>query len=210
MIEGVPSKVTAGTAIKLTAQATGSGGGVSWSASAGSVTSAGIYVAPSASVTGRQVTLTARTSAGASDQRVITVLRPPNPQPAPELAPQEVPAAGSSQSPGSASAQPLLAPPQGRRFQYRNGLIVTTRPGASGVVALSAYSRGERVGGCSARTPAGRAFSCLLSLPATVSRHASIGLVATLSAGGRTVRSVQRPAPIAPLKDCDSPAACGD
>jgi hypothetical protein len=169
-----------------------------------------VYVAPAAAA-GSQVTLVARGAGGASDSRRVAVVGAATPQPAPEVAAQELPAVGASQSRGvSAAAQTLLAPPQGRRFHFRNSLIVTTRPGTAGVLSVSAYRGAHRLGGCSAPTPAGRTFTCLIGLPASISRQASIGLVATLRTRGRTVTSAQRPAPIAALKDYGSPPACGE
>jgi uncharacterized protein YjdB len=76
MIEGAPASMTAGTSVQLTAHVTADSPEVKWSASAGSITTAGSYTAPAEVPAGGTVTITATTSKGATAQKTIEVKAP--------------------------------------------------------------------------------------------------------------------------------------
>jgi hypothetical protein len=69
-IEGAPESIVAGASVQLKANVTNDSSTVTWAASAGTITQAGLYTAPSEAGT---VTVTAMTSKGAKDQKTIKV-----------------------------------------------------------------------------------------------------------------------------------------
>jgi Bacterial Ig domain/Lysyl oxidase len=73
-IEGAPASMTAGTSVQLTAHVTNDSPTVTWKASAGSITTGGLYTAPSEPPAGGKAVVSATTSKGASDQRSIEIL----------------------------------------------------------------------------------------------------------------------------------------
>ncbi len=113
------------------------------------------------------------------------------PVPIPRAAPAAqfaLPGQGAAKS-GLATPQALIVGPQ---------LILSTRAGKAGLVSLSAYIGKRRLGGCSARTAAGRGFTCRLSLPG-LSAYSSIGVRASLRHAKRTLESLRLPAPVATM-----------
>jgi hypothetical protein len=64
-IEGAPAAIKAGASVQLTAHVTNDSPTVTWTASAGQVTSAGLYTAPAEPPAGGSATVTATTSKGA-------------------------------------------------------------------------------------------------------------------------------------------------
>jgi len=182
-IEGAPTSVIAGTSVQLAAPGEEGAEAVSWQASAGKITPQGLYSAPPHS---GKVVIHAR-RAGKSDERTITILPVPVAQAAP-AAQFPVSGAGASSS-GLATPQALLVGPK---------LILSTRAARAGVVSLSAYIGNRRLGGCSARTSAGRGFTCRLSLPG-LSAYSSIGVRATLRGRGVKLTSLRTPALVAAM-----------
>ena len=65
--------MTAGTSVQLSAHVVNDSPTVTWGASAGSITTGGLYAAPSEPPAGGTVTVTATTSKGAKDQRTIEI-----------------------------------------------------------------------------------------------------------------------------------------
>ncbi len=72
-IEGAPASMTAGTSMQLSANVSNDAPTVTWSASAGSITTAGLYTAPAEVPAGGSVTVTATSSKGAKAQRTIEI-----------------------------------------------------------------------------------------------------------------------------------------
>jgi len=77
-ISGAPASMVAGTSTQLSAGVTGAPGGVTWSTSAGSISSAGLLSAPAAPPAGGKLTVTATSieNPEASAQAAITVTSP--------------------------------------------------------------------------------------------------------------------------------------
>jgi len=73
-IEGAPASMTAGTSVQLTAHVTNDSPTVTWKATAGSITTGGLYTAPSEPPAGGKAVVSATTSKGASDQRSIEIV----------------------------------------------------------------------------------------------------------------------------------------
>jgi hypothetical protein len=73
-IEGAPASMTAGTSVQLTAHVSNDSPTVSWKASAGSITSGGLYTAPSEPPPGGSAVITATTSKGAQATVSIEIL----------------------------------------------------------------------------------------------------------------------------------------
>ncbi len=68
-IEGAPASMTAGTSVQLTAHVVNDSSSVTWKASAGTITTGGLYTAPSEPPTGASVTITVTTAKGAQAQK---------------------------------------------------------------------------------------------------------------------------------------------
>jgi hypothetical protein len=96
-IEGAPASLTAGTSVQLSAHVSNDAPTVTWAASAGTITQAGLYAAPAEVPSGGTVTVSATTSKGAKDERTIAIVAPPPNEPAPELPAEETPPAGTTQ-----------------------------------------------------------------------------------------------------------------
>src|SRR5207244_2826510 len=73
-IEGAPASMTAGTSVQLTAHVVNDSPTVTWKASAGSITTGGLYTAPSEPPPGGSALITATTSKGAQATVSIEVL----------------------------------------------------------------------------------------------------------------------------------------
>ncbi|HEY1450658.1 MAG TPA: Ig-like domain-containing protein, partial [Solirubrobacteraceae bacterium] len=72
-IEGAPESLTVGTSVQLAAHVSNDSPTVTWAASAGTITQAGLYSAPAEVPSGGTVTVSATTSKGAKDQKTIKV-----------------------------------------------------------------------------------------------------------------------------------------
>jgi hypothetical protein len=79
-------------------------------------------------------------------------------------------------------------------------LVMTARPSAPGAIRLSAFLGAHRLGSCVTLTPAGRSFTCRISLGKDVSARARIRVQATLRDGSATARSVRAAAPVAQMQ----------
>ncbi len=203
-IAGAPASVIAGTSVQLSADVANDSPGVTWSQSAGSITSGGLYTAPSVPPAGGTVTVTARSTRGARDRRTIAILPVPPAEPAPtaplpaEAAPTSVPGTGRPKLGGPASASPAVSRPEAVLVGHT--LVMTASATAAGRVRLSAYLGQRPLGGCAVQTPAGRSFTCRLTLAKQISLHAPISASASLHAGDRTLQSLRVAAPVAPMK----------
>src|SRR5439155_26653247 len=81
MIGGAPATMTAGTSVQLSALVAHSHSPVTWRVSAGSITPAGLFTAPSRAPRGDTVVLSA-VAAHARDQRRLTIAPVASAQPA--------------------------------------------------------------------------------------------------------------------------------
>jgi hypothetical protein len=79
-------------------------------------------------------------------------------------------------------------------------LIMTMVPPLAGRVRLSAYLGRQMLGSCATVTPAGRRFTCRLTLASKISTHARIGVRASLRFGKQILNSYRPPSPIPPVR----------
>lgn len=183
-ISGAPEQMFAGTSVQLSAAVTGTAAGVQWAVDgapggspvSGSITSGGLYTAPSRPPGAGAVTIAARAAGGAYDERRVRIIPAPPQRPAPT-------------PPSSRPARGRLGAPDAIRIGHR--LVLSTVARRAGVVRLTAHAAGRKLGSCSARTPAGRRFICRLRIPRAVASTTSIRVVASLRVKGRVV-SVKR------------------
>jgi hypothetical protein len=207
-IDGAPSSMIAGTSVQIFAIVNADSSAVTWTADSGSITSAGLYTAPSVSRPAATVVVAARSSKGAEDRRTITILPVPVARaapaaPLPALAPSpSTPSAVASSLGASTPPPPELERPQAVLIGHE--LIMTTRVRAAGRVRLSAGLGRRRVGSCVAETPADRSFTCRLLLGEHVSPDARVAVLAGLSAGTRVLESA-RPAAAVPQMKMGAP-----
>jgi hypothetical protein len=178
-IAGAQSSMSAGTSAQLSALVAGDSPSVSWSASAGSISAAGLFTAPSRVPASGSVTVRATTVHGAQDELEIAIAALTSPRPAP-LAPLPNEPAG-----GAGSLSTLQAP---AAMRFNHELIITAEPVAAGRLLLAAYAGKRRLGGCALRTPAGRTATCRVSL-GHLSTAARLSIRATLQTGAHTLHS---------------------
>jgi hypothetical protein len=200
-IEGAPSSMIAGTSISLNAVVRNdSSRTVAWEASAGSITTGGLYTAPPAPPGGGTVTITARLAndLAVSEQRVITILPVPHPVAA-IAAPLPSASTGHGSTLGThTSVLPAVARPQ--VMLVGRTLIMTTRLGKAGRARLSAYIGHRRVGSCVVETQANRSFTCRVKLGARVSLKTPISVWASLRIGKQILQSLRAAAPVPKMK----------
>jgi hypothetical protein len=186
-ISGAPAAMIAGTSVQLSASVTNDSPGVAWGDSAGSITSGGLYTAPSQPPAGGDVVITARSARGAQGQVTIAI----RPVSAPQAAPTAVPCKSLSRPPTVCRPEAILI---GRK------LIMTTRVGKAGRIRLDAYIGHRLLGGCTAKTLSHRSFTCRLTLGKRISLRARIRIVASLRIGGKVFQAVRPAAPVPEMK----------
>jgi hypothetical protein len=205
-ISGAPSKMYAGTSVQLSA-VTDDDSEVTWNASAGSITSSGLYTAPAEPPIGGAVLIAARSAQGAEDQIMVIVEPVPSAQDqsaaplssAPGGSEPSTPGATSLPLPGkSFSHPPALYRPEAMLIGRE--LIMTTRVSNAGRVRLSAYIGHRRLGTCSAKTPGNRSFTCRLTLGKRILLNTRIAIVASLRIGRRVLSSLRPAAPVPQMK----------
>lgn len=179
-ISGAPGSLVAGTSAQLQA-VVAPAGPVSWTASAGTVSPAGLYVAPGTPPPGGAVTVRATSVASPSASAEATIAITPIPVPVP------TPGGGASGTPGILPrASGLLATPS----VTRRGRIVVVRATSrvDGRILVSALRDGKAIVRCRVGAKAGRRSTCLVRLP---SRFASspVRIAVKLTAGGQTATS---------------------
>jgi hypothetical protein len=189
-IEGAPGSIVAGTSVQLAAAAQEGAPAVAWHASAGTITRHGLYTAPLHAPRGAMVHISAGRGGAASDERTIKIL----PVPIAQAAPAAQFALPGTVQPGA--PVPRLATPQALLVGRK--LVLSTRTARAGVVTLTAFIGKRRLGGCSARTPGNRGFTCRLEL-AGLPAYSSIGVRATLRSAAGKLSSVRLPAPVAAM-----------
>jgi hypothetical protein len=215
-ISGAPAEMIAGTSVQLSALVTNDSQGVMWNASAGSITSGGLYTAPSEPPVGGTVVITARSSKSAEAQVAIKILPVPPSQSAPAIlpavasstpsaaAPTAIPPAASTPSAAapapskSSSRSPAVYSPQAMLIGRK--LIMTTRASKAGRIRLSAYLGHRLLGTCATKTPANRSFTCRLTLGRRVRLSSRIAVVASLQIGGTVLSSLRPAAPVPEMK----------
>lgn len=199
-IAGAPASMIAGTSVQLSAIVTNDAPTVTWSASSGSITSTGLYTAPSAPPSGGTATVTAQTAKGPHDERHIEILPVPVPQPAPEV-PTSPPVAPIVPLPGSGqqgSRVSVLAGPLSSPAAMLVGrmLYMTVKTSKTGLLRVSAFVHGRGIGSCARRMRGGLSFTCAITLPRWVSTHASISVSATLRVGRHLLHTSRHAAPV--------------
>ncbi len=187
-ISGAPSAMIAGTSVQLTAAVTGDSPEVTWSASAGSITSGGLYTAPSTA--GGTAEVTARSSKGAAAGVAIAIQSTP--------AAVSIPAAGAAPSSGVATPQPAVYRPTATLIGRK--LIMTTKASKAGRIRLGAYLGHRLLGTCAAKTLANRSFTCRLTLGKRIRLNSRITVVASLRVGSEVFRSTRAAAPVPEMK----------
>jgi hypothetical protein len=203
-IAGAPSSMIAGTSVEISAIVANDGPEISWSASAGSITSGGLYIAPSVPPAAGTVTVTARSAQGAHDRRTIAIVPVPTAEPAPAAplpaatASPSIAGAGRPRLGGSSSTAPAVSAPEA--MLVGRMLVMTTRATVAGRLHLSAYLGKRGLGGCTIQTPAGRAFTCRLALGKWVSPGAPVSATASLQSASANLRGVRSAAQVPMMK----------
>jgi hypothetical protein len=153
-ISGAPASMVAGTSAQLTATVRNLPGGVTWSATAGSVSAAGLYRAPGSPPTDGAATVRAASTANpavAAAVRIrITAARRATAKPDPW--------------PRLSAGRRLLSPLRARFIGPRTlvAKVATGRKG--GRVSISASARGKALGRCAARVGPRRGFVCRVTI----------------------------------------------
>jgi hypothetical protein len=144
-IEGAPASLTTGTSVQLSAHVSNDTPTVTWAASAGAITQAGLYTAPAEVPSGGTVTVSATTSKGAKDQRTIAIVAPPPNEPAPESTPEETPPTGTTEGNAPGGETNTQNTPQTPSTQDTPSTIVTGISSGSSPVVPSGGTLGVHV-----------------------------------------------------------------
>lgn len=157
-ISGAPASLVAGTSAQLTATVSGVPGGVTWSASAGTISPGGLLVAPATPPAGGTLTVRATSTAapGVSAQAVIAVTPAPVAEPAPLPSPVVPPVTVAS----TRLLSGLSVGHIGRRVIVGT---ITTGPKAGRVDVIVAAG-GKVLGRCGARVSPRKTVSCRIVL----------------------------------------------
>jgi hypothetical protein len=174
-ISGAPASLVAGTSAQLTANLANLSGGVNWSVSAGSVSPAGLYVAPSVPPAGGVATVTATSAPNPVVSASVAIAIAPSPKP--------VPLPGVT---GNLSAGAKLLSPLKVRKVSRRVLVATVVTGATpGTVKITATFGRKVLGRCAARAPARRALTCKIRLKRSYPLL-KVRMTAKFTGGGKT------------------------
>jgi hypothetical protein len=171
-MSGAPSSLTAGTSAQLAATVVNAGQGVTWTASAGTISPSGLYVAPSTPPPGGDVTVRATSTQvpSAFSEAVIHIT------PAPPVVP-----APSRPNAGGSSAGALLTGP--RLLRKGRTIVVRTTPKAQGTLTITAVRGGNLLARCTSKVRYGTHAVCKLVLPRH-DRSRPVKVVVGLRAGG--------------------------
>ena len=195
--------MVAGTSLQLSALVENDSSAVTWSASAGAITSGGLYTAPSTPPADGTVVVGAN-AGGVEASITITILPVPASQsepvaiPVAESATTTPPAAGSGTIHSSPAHSSTVYRPQAMLIGRR--LVMTTKATKAGRIRLSAYLGHRLLGTCVARTLPGRTFTCRLTLGQDIPLDSRLGILASLRIGSRVLSSWRLPAPVAQMK----------
>jgi hypothetical protein len=189
-ISGAPPSMIAGTSAQLAATVVNATGGVTWSASAGTITPTGLYTAPATPPPGGAVTITARSSASPSAQAQASIGITPAPAPVPAPggpgtgAVTAVP--GRSLPPGvvAATLRGSVAKPSLKR--KGRWIAVRVVPAASGRVVVTAIRAKRGVARCAVKATVGKRAACRIVLPKRFAKKPVRIAVALKARAGRT------------------------
>jgi hypothetical protein len=213
-VSGAPATLIAATAVQLTATVTADPPAVIWSvngvpggsASTGTITSGGLYTAPTAVPTPSSVQIRA-TSANAFSQVSIQIVPPPPIVPAPSPTPPAPPSpppppapapqASPPPSPRPPAASPTIVTPTGTATpaktnalrsislaRYGDDLLVAAASTRAGTVRVVARKAGKILGSCTIATPSNRLLTCAIGVKrALVTKGVAVTL--TLQVKGR-------------------------
>ncbi len=174
-----PQTVTSGTAAQLTALADGATGPVTWTASAGTVSSGGLYLAPHVDVP-TTVTIAAAAPGARGQSLQVTV----DPLSASASAP--APAAASVSATGTGTGRQALGSLSA--IIINRELVITTAAGRAGIVTITARAGDRLLGSCSNATLGGVGVTCRLPLRGAA-RNADLHVSAVLRSGHRVLGS---------------------
>lgn len=202
-IGGAQSSMVAGTSLQLSALVENDSSRVTWSASAGAITSGGLYTAPAAPPADGTVVVTA--NAGAVEASVTIMILP---VPASQSEPAAIPSAESAtRTPPAAGSKTIQTYPQRPPAVYRpeamligRRLIMSTKVTKAGHIRLSAYIGHRLLGTCVAKTLPGRTFTCRLTLGPDIRLHSRLSIVASLRIGSKVLSSWRPAARVAQMK----------
>jgi len=161
-ISGAPARMVAGTSARLTATVAGAGPGVTWSASAGTVSPDGLYVAPAQVPPGGAATVQAASIAQPGAAAGVTIAIDPVPAPRPAVG--RLPGGSIGAAPASAAAvRGGLARSTIKRD--RRTILLRTVPLSSGRLNVAAIRGGEALARCRLDVAARRRATCLMKVP---------------------------------------------
>ena len=168
-ISRAPKAIVAGTSVELLATVLWENQEASWSvdgkpggdADSGTISPAGLYVAPDVVPPSGSVTVRASTPSGASDEVTIKILPPPVPEPAPSADPL---GGNPADPPGGYPVRAFdkNTNPLGPLHVERYGrlLVVSLRAHRSGVVRVTVDLGKRRIGWCRMKTPKDGNLTC--------------------------------------------------
>ncbi len=151
-VSGAPASLLVGTGVQLSASVVGPGPTVTWSASAGSVSPSGLYVAPATVPPGGTATVTATSTEDPSLSGSVAIAIVPAPAPKP--------------APGKTTATNALLSPLSLTYSKNRRIIVAkvTTGKKAGKLRVSASFGSKVVGRCTIRARANRAAACKIKL----------------------------------------------
>ena len=188
-ISGAPTSLIAGTSAQLQAILSPAGP-VTWSATAGTISPSGLYVAPATPPAGNVAVIRATSSSdpGLSADVSVTITATP-----PKVGAPGVPGSGPNGTTAGAGSNGLLIRPT----ITRRGRIIAVRTTArvDGRLAISAIRGGRAVARCRVTAKAGRSVACVVRLPKRLSRSTVRIAVGLKAADGQkaVVRAIARP-----------------
>jgi hypothetical protein len=155
-ISGAPASLVAGTSAQLAATVANAAQGVTWTATAGTISASGLYAAPAAPPAGGSVTIRATSTADptAFAETTIAVTPPPAQVPAPLIQ-------------GSAGFRALTKPTVTRRGRT---IVVKVLPLAKGRINIAALRGKAPRASCTTATVPNKRVACTLTLPARFAR----------------------------------------
>ncbi|CAA9495952.1 MAG: hypothetical protein AVDCRST_MAG85-1473, partial [uncultured Solirubrobacteraceae bacterium] len=202
-IGGAPQQMIAGSSVDLTSTPVTD----DWTASGGSISREGRFVAPAEIPESGEVTITAVSADGALDRRTIRIIRKPRPEPAP-APPVEVRGATRGEPLVPAVAPNPFVPPTpiailprtaalGRVSAVRIGrfVAVSVNAGQPGRLAISLRKGTRKIKGCIIDVRAGAAHTCRIRRPRDERSALKVVVSMRKSSGGTITRTLALKAP---------------
>ncbi len=191
-ISGAPPTLLAGTSARLLAAVVAEEPNVRWtvdgvdsgSATTGTVDAHGLYQAPAVAPPSGQVTIRATTASGAFDEVTIQIENPAAPLPAPAVT--AAADTGVELAATAAPARQLRALRGVRLTTVGRQLVVSARPGQTGIVRMRVRDGANLLRSCRMRAARSRTVACRTVLPVGV-WPASVRVVMTLRVRGKLV-----------------------